>query len=52
MTSVYATGPTVLSANGPNGGNALKLVTLSSTVNNTLYDRGGNLQRTGWWEVK
>lgn len=52
LGSVYATGPTVLSANGPNGGNALKLVTLSSTVNNTLYDRGGNLQRTGWWEIK
>lgn len=52
LGSVYATGPTILSANGPNGANALKLVTLSSTVNQTIYDRGGNLQRTGWWEIQ
>ncbi|HZR36027.1 MAG TPA: PilC/PilY family type IV pilus protein, partial [Nevskia sp.] len=52
LGNVYAAAPTVITAAGPSGANGLKLVTESSNTVLSVFDRGGNLRRTSWWELQ
>jgi len=52
LGNVFAAAPTIISANGPPNNNALKILSLSNGQFLTVFDRGGNLQRTSWWELQ